>query len=655
MHTAPNPQSIDRVMSLFRKALEPASATLLELADPAISPDGEVIAGAAIASRTIDAPHTQRLCLVDRATGEIIEPARAGGGVDKKPAWSPDGSWIAFLSARGSSALTDVWLRNRISGEERKIELPENWAEYVRWSPNSGTLLIGAAGLDADTAGIDGATTTSAAASRTERWAPQVFDGARKAQWRSLWTFDINSGATRQVSPSNVNIWEATWCGDSIVCIASDSPSEDSWYSANIRILDPSRGTLTPIYETATQIAWLSASPNGDRIAVASGLASDRFLLAGALHVGRSNGDFKAFDTRGVDVTQTSWVSNHTLIFCGIRGLETVIGKLNCDTAECHELWSSEDLTLGGPGNFLPSASTAGNFVSFVSEGHFVPPCIVVLDSQDGRTSQPLSFGAFDCRGRTQPRKWTAPDGLEIEGYLLTPESAPPYPLILHVHGGPVWAFRPSFLGRATPVAALLEAGYAILQANPRGSMGRGLEFTRLVYGDPGGADVGDLLAGIDALVAQRIADPQRLGIMGTSYGGFMASWIITQDTRFAASVAISPVTNWLSERHTSNVPKFTDDFLRDPYDDLSGRYFSRSPVLFARNVKTPTLNIAGALDNITPPTQAIEFHNALLDAGSKSELVIYPLEGHAIRQFPAVIDCTARTLDWFEQHMPPT
>jgi dipeptidyl aminopeptidase/acylaminoacyl peptidase len=168
------------------------------------------------------------------------------------------------------------------------------------------------------------------------------------------------------------------------------------------------------------------------------------------------------------------------------------------------------------------------------------------------------------------------------------------------------------------------------------------------------GNDTQDHLAGIDTLVERRIADPARVGVTGGSYGGFMACWLVTQTERFAAAAAQAPVTDWYSQHHTSNIPYFDRIFLADDPYASGGRYFSRSPVMVAGQVKTPVLLTAGALDRCTPPTQAVEFYRALQEHGIESELAIYPEEGHGVRSFPAAIDHCVRVVSWFERHMPP-
>jgi len=167
-----------------------------------------------------------------------------------------------------------------------------------------------------------------------------------------------------------------------------------------------------------------------------------------------------------------------------------------------------------------------------------------------------------------------------------------------------------------------------------------------------GGADTYDYLSGIDHLVNQGIADSKRLGVIGASYGGFMTSWLIALSSRFAAAISVAPMINYVTQHLVSNIPKFVSLFLVDSYTNVGGEYFKRSPIMHAHKVKTPTLNICGALDRSAPPEEAVQFHNALLENKVKSVLLTYPEEGHGIRKFPATIDYAARVVSWFEEHM---
>jgi dipeptidyl aminopeptidase/acylaminoacyl peptidase len=296
-----------------------------------------------------------------------------------------------------------------------------------------------------------------------------------------------------------------------------------------------------------------------------------------------------------------------------------------------------------------------GRFVLTV-ESYDQYPEVAVVSNGEARAITSLAHAGADywksTGGKIEAVSWPVRDGLEIHGFLVTPDGPPPYPLIVHVHGGPVFAYRQSW-SYLRLARFMVKRGYACLFPNPRGSSGRGQEFARMVYGDMYGEDTHDILAGVDAMVERGIADPARLGVTGGSYGGLMSSWLITQTDRFAAAVPVAPVTNNYSQHWTSNIPDFDRLFLQDDPSRPGGKYFERSPIMFAGQVKTPTLLIAGRRDRCTPPGQAVEFHHALLEHGVESVLVLYPEEGHGVRSYPAYIDYVTRVLDWFLQHMP--
>jgi len=298
----------------------------------------------------------------------------------------------------------------------------------------------------------------------------------------------------------------------------------------------------------------------------------------------------------------------------------------------------------------------AGDCV-LLGEGYKRAPEIVAIRLGECKRIVSFDRGYADYAKRIESVdsvSWNAPDGLEIQGWLLRPQGEGPHPLVLNVHGGPVWHWHPTWLGRAVraPILMLIQQGYAVFLPNPRGSTSRGQDFARRVMGDVGGVDTHDYLSGLDHLVTQGIADPRRLGVTGGSYGGFMASWLITQDARFAAAVAVAPVTNHVTAHLVSNIPHYVRLSLDDIYSNAAGKYFQRSPIMHAHKAKTPTLNICGALDRCTPPEEALQFHNALLENGVESMLVTYPEEGHGIRKWPATIDYAARLLSWFDGHM---
>ncbi len=263
---------------------------------------------------------------------------------------------------------------------------------------------------------------------------------------------------------------------------------------------------------------------------------------------------------------------------------------------------------------------------------------------------------AYVCgtSGSCSELEWEGTDGLAIHGYLVRPQAEGALPLVTIVHGGPAFAYTDSWYLAQQMTGMLVAHGYAVFLPNPRGSTGRGQAFARMVRGDVGGEEAQDTLAGIDFLVRSGLADPRRLAIVGTSHGGFMAAWLATQVDIFAAAVCAFPVTDWFAMQFSSHNPQADVLLLQgDPFD-RQGPFFTKSPLLWARNTRTPTLSIAGGMDPECGPEQARMFHRALAQSGTISELAIYPQEAHGIARFEAYVDYCARILAWFETHLRP-
>jgi dipeptidyl aminopeptidase/acylaminoacyl peptidase len=281
-----------------------------------------------------------------------------------------------------------------------------------------------------------------------------------------------------------------------------------------------------------------------------------------------------------VDVTYTEWRSEEKLLVAGHRGSETVVGLVDAELGTFSPVWASSTITTGGRYASVAGLDDASGF-ALLGESYVHAPEIAVVREGEYRAVRSFDVGYSNRAqviGSFESVSWRAPDGLPIQGWVLLPKNSGPHPLVMSLHGGPVWQSRPTCLrGSSTLTLMLLRRGYAIFYPNPRGSAGYGQEFIRHVVGDMGGKDTHDCLSGIDYLVARGIADSTRLGVMGSSYGGFMTSWLFTQDSRLAAAVPFSPTTNQVTEHLLGNIPHFVQMFLQDTYSNLGGRYFERA------------------------------------------------------------------------------
>lgn len=664
----------DDVRAWFAAVEGPGLGRVGTAADPAVTTDGARLAVTAYTRVSLDEALRSGVAVVDVATGGLTVVGT--GRHDRLPRWSPDASALAWLTDAGTpDELRPAWAVVPVgAGGGPAAEPPSSaplagTAEDVSWSPAGGRLLVVVHAEDGP-----GPTSTAPAGVHptgprpgdgpvppgpTPDWRPVVLRPAEPTGRRSAVLVDTATAAARPVDLGGANVWEAVWCGpEALAAVVSDSPGEESWYATRLvhaRLGDPA---VTELHRGGVQLGRPAATPSGRRVAVVEAFCSDRSLVAGSLVVLDTTApDAPPLrpDSAGVDVTRCCWRTEDVLAFIGVRGLRTVAGEVDVVTGTVRETWVSDGSTSG---SHPEAAWSADGTVHAVAESWAAAPHVVTVAGGTERTVLDLAHdGTRELvrrAGRIAPVSWTAPDGVVVEALLVTPavDGDGPVPLVLDIHGGPVWAWRNQFrMGQhTTPLLAAL--GFAVLLPNPRGSSGRGQAYARLVERDVCGPDTDDFLSGLDHLVAAGIADPARLGVTGTSYGGTMACWLPTQDTRFAAAVPVSGGTDWVSFHFTTDIPDFDPLVLPGDALDPGGEYVRRSPLTHARTVRTPVLHLAGARDTCVPVGQAMEFHRALSLRGAVSELVVYPLEGHGVHDFPAVADAVERTVGWFCRYL---
>ncbi|MGC0421947.1 S9 family peptidase [Embleya sp. AB8] len=650
------PEQFAAVEEYFRRLYEPAFGAVSAAADPSLRPDGRAIVFTGTVFTELVGTGTTRVCLAEAGRVRILTE---GAGNQRMPRHSPDGALLAYLSDAERPGDFQLDVVDAASGASVWRPRVPGTVEYLSWSPDGTALLLGVAGYGADLAGGQGSGTAAARPEEVPDWAPQVTTNSPEEGWRSAWIAEPAGRTVRRVSGPGTNVWEAGWAGpDALVCVASDTPGEESWYVADLLRIERADGSHTVLRSGDRQFGWPCGSPSGRTVAVVEALCSDRGVVAGDLLLipvepGATGGTSRV-DTGGVDVTSIGWLDEDRIGFAGLRGLDTVVGHCAREGGKVTEIWSgAETFAARNPELDFSAHGYAG-----VRHSYHRFPELALVTEESIRTVASLSHpGAeqlIEIAGTAEAVNWTAPDGLEIEGILCRPAGPGPHPLVVNVHGGPVWSYRHTWSSSSPYTPLLVSRGYAVLHPNPRGSSGRGQPFAEAVFGDMGGADTGDVLAGIDALVARGIADPDRLAVLGGSYGGFMSAWLISQDSRFAAAAPIAPVVDWISQHHTSNIPYFDRIFLAAEPRSFTGRYVERSPLYFASRVRTPTLLTAGGMDRCTPAGQAQEFHRALTESGVESTLLVYPQEGHGVRAFPALIDHCARVLGWFDRFLAP-
>jgi dipeptidyl aminopeptidase/acylaminoacyl peptidase len=252
----------------------------------------------------------------------------------------------------------------------------------------------------------------------------------------------------------------------------------------------------------------------------------------------------------------------------------------------------------------------------------------------------------------TEETKFKSKDGTEIHGFLVKPPDYQPgrrYPTVLRIHGGPVGQHECAFEEDWQWFAA---NGYVVVAINPRGSSGRGEKFQAAIYADWGRVDVEDVLAGVDDAVAKGIADPDRLGVGGWSYGGILTNYVIASTNRFKAATSGASISNILAGYGTDQYIREYEQELGPPWKNTEGWMKVSFPFLHADRIKTPTLFLCGEADFNVPLINSEQMYQALRSLGVPTQLVIYPGQHHGIRKPTYVRDRLERYVAWYDKYM---
>ncbi|WP_181849592.1 S9 family peptidase [Streptomyces parvulus] len=595
-----------------------------------------------------------------------------GPGVDLTPRISPTGRLLAFASDRGRQGLWRLYVTllegAESAAEPRGFDALPGVVEDIAWAGDESALLVCTADDGSHTGNARGGVRFVPEDEASAPWTVR-----RPATgWRRLYRVDLTSGTATQVSPDHVTVWEFAWAGHGpVAAVVSAEPGENGWYDARLALIDIEARTSRVVYTPAWQLQSPALSDDGRTVAFVEAPQSDRGLLAGDVAVLDLDTGSIVRPPHEADVTRLRWTRDGRLFWVGVASVTTACGFLRraADAWLVEECWRGR-ATLGRAYQVTADCSRDGGTVVAVRQAHDQPPELQEFrapsahragtDHSPAAEWRPLTAVNARLAGRAPARetvhRWKADDGTEIEGLLLLPPDRPAtaLPLVVVAHGGPTNAVTSIFAQGAHRGDALLlaQAGCAVLLPNPRGSTGRGREFMAANIGDLGGGDLADIEAGVASLAAAGLADPGRVGIVGISYGGFMSAWAAVRSGAFAASVPISGLMNWLSFHNTSNVGRFDEIFLDgNPYDP-SGPYLDRSPVMYVRGCRTPTLLLHGDLDLACPLSQAQEFYQGLAAAGCETELVTYKGAGHGMSERDHVVDVSRRIVGWFARHL---
>jgi dipeptidyl aminopeptidase/acylaminoacyl peptidase len=621
------------VPSTASAQLTPEQAlSVRHLSDLNFSPDGRHLAFV-VAEPPKGSEHNSDLWLLETAS-RTIRQLTFSPRSDTSPRWSPAGQQLAFLSDREEEK-TQIYLLPLAGGEAVRLTGGKNAIQSFEWSPD---------GLQIAFVAEDPKTESEEQKEKNKDDARVVDSGDHL---RRLWVVDVESKQVRQLTGAKWRVGTAKWFpgGERILVSATDRPESDD-ETERIYAVALSDGAMTLLDTPHGPFSMPAVSRDGKQIAYAAARndgPSPHDLYVKTLGTDRTRN--MTGDAVDRPVEHFVWLKDGTFLASVASGFRNLFMRIAADgraqaVPGCN--LNPSDFTVADDGN-----------VAFVGENATRLPEIWLWKG----SADPEKVTRFNESGSgialIQPEliQYKSFDGTTIEASLLKPagyRENTRVPLVVLAHGGPTWNWSDRFDAWGQLLAS---RGFAVLSPNVRGSTGYGQRFLESNRADWGGGDFKDVMAGVDYLIERGIADPNRLGIGGWSYGGYMAAWAVTQTNRFKAAVAGAGMSDLASEFGTEEKPAYDRWFYGLPYEGLD-KFVRNSPIAYIKNARTPTLILQGEADTIDPIGQSQQLYRGLKYYGVKSELVLYPREGHGIREEKHQLDIYRRVITWFETYL---
>lgn len=590
---------------------------------------------------------------VSRGGGDTIQLTRGEKGV-RSPRISPDGRHLAFLANRDQEKKgAQIWLLPLAGGESYRLTEAENGVSGFAWSPDSRRIAFTTRDVPSDK-------------EEREKKKKDKFDAIvvdRDLAWTHLWVIRLGGEDPSRLTEGHFNASDPRWSpdGESLVFQAAYTGAQASAWKhiddnrdSDIFRISAQGGeteNLTPEPGSASGARW---SPDGQRVSFTASrdagftAKTDLMILELAGPTTKNLTQELSYSIRGAPV----WESADSLIFMESSGLYSYLARIPLSGGKPQRIEHPLGVSRGG---FEIAPDGLSILYTDNDPGH--PSDIWVSDSNGGRPTRITDLNPQVRElaiAESRSIRWKAPDGMEIEGVLVLPLDHQPgrrYPLVLGIHGGPTGRHTHSFNNRRSQIWAA--NGYAVLQPNPRGSTGYGHAFTQKNKGDWGGKDFHfDDMSGVDRVIEMGIADPEKLVVMGGSYGGFSTFWAITQTDRFKAAIGHAAISDWYSFYGQTDIPQYLKWGFEGHAWDNPETYRKYSPFDHVKKVTTPLMITHGEQDRRVPIAQAEQYYTALKKRGVETEFVRYPREGHGIREPNHVIDLVGRQLEWFDRHL---
>lgn len=646
-----------------------------EVHDPQLSPVGQWLAYSVKTPLLNDDKNEERIWMVPTAGGDPI--AMTSEGVSSShPRWSPDGKYVAFLSARKKSK-EQVWLLNRLGGEAERLTNTPQDVDELAWSPDSHQLVLVL--RDASLEELEAAKEQNdkdnqdkedkekdAKEKKPKTHRPWIIDrrqfkqdeiGYLDRRRTHLYIFDLASRSLKQITSGDYDDSEAAWSpdGKQLAFTSNRSqPDPDATYNSDIWIVAAGNNDKGANVRQVTKNpgedrspAW---SPDGKWIAYTSRLEPPVFEYATShLAIAPANGGEGKILTQTFDrmSTQPHFSPDSQFIYfiadddgmLNLCRIPTTGGEI---TRPIAGRLAVNGFSVGKKGELAAQVATIDrpDELYTVSAGKLTQ----ITHTNDALISQlKLSHGEYV--------HFKSKDGTPVSGYLYKPldyVGGNKVPTILRPHGGPVWAYYAEFSHLAQLFAA---NGYAVLYPNPRGSTGYGQKYAQAIFADWGNRDFQDDMAMVDYAVEQGIAAPDKLAVGGWSYGGISTNFIITQTTRFKAAISGAGEFLYMTNYGHDHYQRDWETELGRPWEKKA-LYEEISPFYRVANITTPTLIMGGDIDWNVPIINGEQMFQAMKSLGKTAELVVYPGEYHEFTAPSHIKDRLERYLAWYNHYV---
>lgn len=620
--------------------------------DPQVSPDGKWVSYALTKIDSIKDSRNSDIWMISWDGSQDIQLTNSPDG-ESRARWSPDGKYLSFLSSRQESKGSQVWLMDRRGGEGKRLtEIKAGVNDYA-WSPDSKKLLLTLTDPDPEDTGK--VKTTKPYVIDRYHYKQDVEGYRYKKTHTHLYLFDITTKKTDTLTRGAFDEGSAVWSpdGSAIAFVSNRTADPDKNENSDIYVIEARAGAemraLTDWKGSDNSPRW---SPDGKWIAYTRSVSAEDYHMydEAVLCVVPATGGAPRLLSKSLDrpVMSPRWSKDgQTIIALVVDDREQYVASFAATDGKMTKVtdvvgvFNSLETTPGGDGLSLFTDSKT-------------PAEIYALEGKTARrlTHHTDSFLAPLQLAQAIGFQSKSADGTLVSGIYYRPADAPAdkrLPLILFIHGGPVGQDAFDFdLSRQM----LTAGGYAVAAVNYRGSNGRGLAFSKTISGDWGNKEVIDLHGAIDQLVKMGVADPDKLGVAGWSYGGILTDYLIASDTRFKAASSGAGTGFTLSLYGVDQYISQYNNEIGTPWTSIDKYLKISYPLLKADRIKTPTLFMSGEKDFNVPSAGSEQMYQALRTLGVPTELIVYPGQFHGITVPSYQKDRFDRWLAWFDKYL---